>query len=177
MHRTWSCSKSHKKRLRNFQSLLYKGWLSVLSLLKPLIQRVKPSVLKVMNLVQPLGRPRRCGWLDLPALKYAIDINGVTELMMMKADVLSGIGNLKICTAYRYKGDVIEHLPYKLEEALIEQIFTEIAGWNEDLTTMISEDEFPDSFKAYIDFIEKEVGVPISLISVGPDRAQTIMRK
>ena len=123
------------------------------------------------------GRPRRCGWLDLPALKYAIDVNGVTELMMMKADVLSGIGNLKICTAYRYNGDVIEHLPYKLEEALIEPIFTEIAGWNEDLTTMISEDEFPDSFKAYIDFIEKEVGVPISLISVGPDRAQTIMRK
>ena len=123
------------------------------------------------------GRPRRCGWLDLPALKYAIDVNGVTELMMMKADVLSGIGNLKICTAYRYKGEVIEHLPYKLEEALIEPIFTEIAGWNEDLTTMISEDEFPDSFKAYIDFIEKEVCVPISLISVGPDRAQTIMRK
>ena len=123
------------------------------------------------------GRPRRCGWLDLPALKYAIDVNGVTELMMMKADVLSGIGNLKICTAYRYKGEVIEHLPYKLEEALIEPIFTEIAGWNEDLTTMISEDEFPDSFKADIDFIEKEVGVPISLISVGPDRAQTIMRK
>jgi adenylosuccinate synthase len=123
------------------------------------------------------GRPRRCGWLDLPALKYAIDVNGVTELMMMKADVLSGIGNLKICTAYRYKGEVIEHLPYKLEEALIEPIFTEIAGWNEDLTTMISEGEFPDSFKAYIDFIEKEVGVPISLISVGPDRAQTIMRK
>ena len=123
------------------------------------------------------GRPRRCGWLDLPALKYAIDVNGVTVLMLMKADVLSGIGNLKICTAYRYKGDVIEHLPYKLEEALIEPIFTEIAGWNEDLTTMISEDEFPDSFKAYIDFIEKEVGVPISLISVGPDRAQTIMRK
>ena len=97
--------------------------------------------------------------------------------MMMKADVLTGIGNLKICTAYRYKGEVIEHLPYKLEEALIEPIFTEIAGWNEDLTTMISEDEFPGSFKAYIDFIEKEVGVPISLVSVGPDRAQTIMRK
>jgi adenylosuccinate synthase len=123
------------------------------------------------------GRPRRCGWLDLPALKYAIDVNGVTELMMMKADVLSGIGNLKICTAYRYKGEVIEHLPYKLEEALIEPIFTEVAGWNEDLTTMISEDEFPDSFSDYIAFIEKEVGVPISLISVGPDRAQTIMRK
>jgi len=123
------------------------------------------------------GRPRRCGWLDLPALKYAIDVNGVTELMMMKADVLSGIGNLKVCTAYRYKGEVIEHLPYKLEEDLIEPIFTEVAGWNEDLTKMTSEDEFPESFKSYIDYIEKEVGVPISLISVGPDRAQTIMRK
>ena len=123
------------------------------------------------------GRPRRCGWLDLPALKYAIDVNGVTELMMMKADVLSGIGKLKVCTAYRYKGEVIEHLPYKLEEDLIEPIFTEVAGWDEDLTKMTSEDEFPESFKSYIDYIEKEVGVPISLISVGPDRAQTIMRK
>jgi len=123
------------------------------------------------------GRPRRCGWLDLPALKYAIDVNGVTELMMMKADVLSGIGNLKVCTAYRYKGEVIEHLPYKLEEDLIEPIFTEVAGWDEDLTKMTSEDEFPESFKSYIDYIEKEVGVPISLISVGPDRAQTILRK
>ena len=123
------------------------------------------------------GRPRRCGWLDLPALKYAIDVNGVTELMMMKADVLSGIGNLKVCTAYRYKGEVIEHLPYKLEEDLIEPIFTEVPGWEEDLTKMTSEDEFPESFKAYISYIEEEVGVPISLISVGPDRAQTIMRK
>lgn len=123
------------------------------------------------------GRPRRCGWLDLPALKYAIDVNGVTELMMMKADVLSGIGNLKVCTAYRYKGEVIEHLPYKLEEDLIEPIFTEVPGWEEDLTKMTSEDEFPESFQAYINYIEKEVGVPISLISVGPDRAQTIMRK
>ena len=123
------------------------------------------------------GRPRRCGWLDLPALKYAIDVNGVTELMMMKADVLSGIGNLKVCTAYRYKGEVIEHLPYKLEEDLIEPIFTEVPGWEEDLTKMTSEEEFPESFKSYIDYIEKEVGVPISLISVGPDRAQTIMRK
>ena len=122
------------------------------------------------------GRPRRCGWLDLPALKYAIDVNGVTELMMMKADVLSGIGNLKVCTAYRYKGEVIDHLPYKLQEDLIEPIFTEVPGWNEDLTKMTSEDEFPESFKSYIAYIEKEVSVPISLISVGPDRAQTIMR-
>ncbi len=123
------------------------------------------------------GRPRRCGWLDLPALKYAINVNGVTELMMMKADVLSGIGNLQICTAYKYKGEVINHLPYKLQEDLIEPIYTEMAGWEEDLTKMVAEDEFPQTFKDYIAFIEAEVGVPITLVSVGPDRAQTIMRK
>ena len=123
------------------------------------------------------GRPRRCGWLDLPALKYAIDINGVTELMMMKSDVLSGVGNIQVCTAYRYKGEVIEHLPYKLQDDLIDPIFTEMLGWTEDLTQMTNEDQFPDSFKAYIAFIEKEVGVPITLVSVGPDRAQTILRK
>lgn len=122
------------------------------------------------------GRPRRCGWLDLPALKYAIDINGVTELMMMKSDVLSGVGNIQVCTAYRYKGEVIEHLPYKLQDDLIDPIFTEMLGWTEDLTQMTNEDQFPDSFKAYIAFIEKEVGVPITLVSVGPDRAQTILR-
>ena len=122
------------------------------------------------------GRPRRCGWLDLPALKYAIDINGVTELMMMKSDVLSGVGNIQVCTAYRYKGEVIEHLPYKLQDDLINPIFTEMLGWTEDLTQMTNEDQFPDSFKAYIAFIEKEVGVPITLVSVGPDRAQTILR-
>lgn len=122
------------------------------------------------------GRPRRCGWLDLPALKYAIDVNGVTELMMMKADVLSGIGPIQICTAYRYKGETIDHLPYKLQEDLIEPILTEMPGWEEDLTKMTTEDEFPETFKSYIAFIEKEVGVPITLVSVGPDRAQTILR-
>jgi adenylosuccinate synthase len=114
--------------------------------------------------------------LDLPALRYAINVNGVTELMMMKADVLSGIGNLQICTAYKYKGEVINHLPYKLQEDLIEPLFTEMKGWDEDLTSMTSEEEFPESFKDYIAFIEKEVGVPITLVSVGPDRAQTILR-
>jgi adenylosuccinate synthase len=111
------------------------------------------------------GRPRRCGWLDLPALKYAINVNGVTELMMMKADVLSGIGNLQICTAYKYKGEVIDHLPYKLQEDLIEPIYTEMTGWEEDLTKMVAEDEFPQTFKDYIAFIEAEVGVPITLVS------------
>jgi adenylosuccinate synthase len=97
--------------------------------------------------------------------------------MMMKADVLSGIGNLKICTAYKYNGEVIDHLPYKLQDDLIEPIFTEVPGWDEDLMQMTSEDEFPQMFKSYIAFIEKEVGVPITLVSVGPDRAQTILRK
>jgi len=122
------------------------------------------------------GRPRRCGWLDLPALKYAIDVNGVTELMMMKSDVLSGVGPIQICTAYRYKDEVIEHLPYKLQEDLIEPILTELPGWDEDLTKMTDEKEFPETFKAYINYIEKAVGVPITLVSVGPDRAQTILR-
>ena len=122
------------------------------------------------------GRPRRCGWLDLPALKYAIDVNGVTELMMMKSDVLSGVGPIQICTAYRYKGEVIEHLPYKLQEELIEPMLTELPGWDEDLTQMTDEAQFPATFKAYIDYIEKAVGVPITLVSVGPDRAQTILR-
>ncbi|MDG2110871.1 MAG: adenylosuccinate synthase [Schleiferiaceae bacterium] len=122
------------------------------------------------------GRPRRCGWLDLPALKYAINVNGVTELMMMKGDVLSGIGPIKVCTAYKYKDAVIKHLPYKLQEDLIEPIFTELPGWDEDLMQMTSEDVFPQSFKDYISFIEAEVGVPITLVSVGPDRAQTIIR-
>ncbi len=122
------------------------------------------------------GRPRRCGWLDLPALKYAININGVTELMMMKADVLSGFDELKICTSYKYKGALVDHLPYKLEEELIEPQFTTMAGWSEDLTQMTDEEAFPKTFKDYIAFIEREVGVPISLVSVGPDRQQTIIR-
>ena len=96
--------------------------------------------------------------------------------MMMKGDVLSGIGPIKVCTAYKYKGEVVKHLPYKLEENLIEPIFTELQGWDEDLMQMISEDVFPQSFKDYISFIESEVGVPITLVSVGPDRAQTILR-
>ena len=122
------------------------------------------------------GRKRRCGWIDLPALKYAININGVTELMMMKGDVLSGVGNIKICTAYKYKGEVVKHLPYKLQEDLIEPIFKELPGWDEDLMQMTDEESFPQSFKDYIAFIEAEVGVPITLVSVGPDRAQTILR-
>ena len=122
------------------------------------------------------GRPRRCGWLDLVALKYAVQVNGVTQLMMMKGDVLSGFETLKVCTGYNYKGKEIKHLPYNIEEENLTPIYKEIKGWKEDLTKMTEESEFPQEFKDYITFIEKELEVPIKIVSVGPDRKQTIMR-
>ena len=122
------------------------------------------------------GRPRRCGWLDLVALKYAVRINGVTELMMMKGDVLSGFEKLKVCTAYNYKGEKIEHFPYNIEAENVTPIYTEMNGWKEDLTKMTSADQLPKSLNDYIDFLEKELEVPIKIVSVGPDRTQTIHR-
>lgn len=120
------------------------------------------------------GRARRCGWLDLVALKYAVEINGVTELYMMKGDVLSGFETLKVCTAYKYKGQTIDHLPYNIEEENVQPIYEDLKGWNADLTGMRAYDEFPDELKKYIKFIEERVGVPIKIVSVGPDRKQTI---
>ena len=122
------------------------------------------------------GRPRRCGWLDLVALKYAVQINGVTQLMMMKGDVLSGFETLKICTQYKYKGEVIEHLPYNIEPENVEPIYTEMKGWAEDLTKMKGDDQLPQELNDYIEFLEKELNVPIKIVSVGPDRTQTIHR-
>ncbi|MDI9258241.1 adenylosuccinate synthase [Flavobacterium sedimenticola] len=122
------------------------------------------------------GRKRRCGWLDLVALKYAIQINGVTQLMMMKGDVLSGFDTLKVCTAYNYKGQVIHHLPYNIEEENVTPIYTEFKGWQADLTGMTSYEVLPIELKEYIEFIEREVEVPIKIVSVGPDRKQTITR-
>jgi len=122
------------------------------------------------------GRPRRCGWLDLVALKYAVRINGVTELMMMKGDVLSGFEKLKVCTAYNYKGEKIEHFPYNIEAENVTPIYIEMNGWKEDLTKMTSADQLPKSLNDYIDFLEKELEVPIKIVSVGPDRTQTIHR-
>ena len=122
------------------------------------------------------GRPRRCGWLDLPALKYAINVNGVTELMMMKADVLSGFDTLKVCTKYAYRSEEISHLPYSLDEDLITPIYEEIEGWHEDLTGVSDINNLPPALNKYIEFIEKECGVPVSLVSVGPDRTQTLHR-
>ncbi len=122
------------------------------------------------------GRPRRCGWLDLVALRYAVQINGVTALMMMKADVLSGFDKVKVCTAYRYKGKEINHLPYTLDPKEIEPIYTEFEGWNEDLTKITDPGAIPKSLNNYIQFLEKELSVPIKIVSVGPDRIQTIHR-
>lgn len=122
------------------------------------------------------GRPRRCGWLDLVALKYTVQVNGVTQLMMMKGDVLSGFDTLKVCVGYKYKGEKISYLPYNIEENNLTPIYKEIKGWKEDLTKMSDESQFPQAFKEYITFIEEELQVPIKIVSVGPDRKQTIMR-
>ena len=123
------------------------------------------------------GRPRRCGWLDLVALRYAVEINGITQLIMMKGDVLSGFKTLKVCTAYNYKGEEIKHLPFNIEAQNVTPVYTEFHGWKEDLTQMTDASQFPKELKEYIDFLEKELQVPISVVSVGPDRKQTIHRQ
>ncbi|MEO2051187.1 MAG: adenylosuccinate synthase [Allomuricauda sp.] len=122
------------------------------------------------------GRPRRCGWLDLVALKYAVQINGVTELMMMKADVLSGFKTIKVCTAYEYKGEHIQHLPYNIESEYVTPIYTEMKGWAKDLTKLTKAEELPPALNDYILFLEEQLQVPIKIVSVGPDRVQTIHR-
>jgi adenylosuccinate synthase len=123
------------------------------------------------------GRPRRCGWLDLPALRYAIMINGVTQLIMMKSDVLSEFETIKICTAYRYNGQLIDYLPYDLLSGKLEPVYTELKGWLKDITQCTRMEELPEAFLAYVRFIEEQVQVPITILSVGPDRNQTILRK
>ncbi|MBA6153048.1 adenylosuccinate synthase [Gelidibacter maritimus] len=122
------------------------------------------------------GRSRRCGWLDLVALRYACQVNGVTKLIMMKGDVLSGFKTLKVCTAYKYKGDVIHHLPYNIESENVTPIYTDFKGWNEDLTDMTDASDMPQALLEYIEFLEKELEIPITIVSVGPDRKQTIIR-
>jgi len=122
------------------------------------------------------GRARRCGWLDLVALRYACQVNGVTQLMMMKADVLSGFKTLKVCTAYNYKGKEIKHLPYNIESENISPVYTDFKGWAEDLTSMDSAETLPESLISYIEFLEDELQIPIKIVSVGPDRKQTIFR-
>ncbi|MGQ0827006.1 MAG: adenylosuccinate synthase [Bacteroidota bacterium] len=123
------------------------------------------------------GRSRRTGWLDLPALKYAVMINGVTELIMMKADVLSGFETIKVCTKYNYQGKKIDYLPYDYSPELLSPIYTDLKGWNQDLTGLNSPEQMPEALNDYITFIERETGVPITIVSVGPDRTQTLIRK
>ena len=122
------------------------------------------------------GRERRCGWIDLVALKYAIMINGVTKLIMMKSDVLDTFATIKACVAYNVNGKETTELPYSLENN-VTPIYKEIQGWQTDLTKCTKEEELPQAFKDYINFLEKELETPIVILSVGPDRAQTIIRK
>ncbi|MGB0657347.1 MAG: adenylosuccinate synthetase, partial [Flavobacteriaceae bacterium] len=122
------------------------------------------------------GRARRCGWLDLVALKYAIRVNGVTQLMMMKGDVLSGFSTLKVCTAYETAEGPVAHLPFDLSDPSIQPIWKEVRPWKEDLTAMTAENQFPTNFQSYINFLEEELETPIKIVSVGPDRKQTIFR-
>ncbi len=122
------------------------------------------------------GRERRCGWIDLVALKYAIMINGVTKLIMMKSDVLDTFATIKACVAYNVNGKDTTELPYSLENN-VTPIYKEIQGWQTDLTKCTTEEELPQAFKDYIAFLEKELETPIVILSVGPDRAQTIVRK
>lgn len=121
------------------------------------------------------GRARRCGWLDLVALKYAVMINGVTQLIMMKSDVLDSFNTIKACVAYKVNGKITTEFPYEINEG-IEPVYEEFAGWKTDMTQMTSEDEFPEEFNAYISFIEEQTGVPVKIVSVGADREQTIIR-
>jgi len=119
------------------------------------------------------GRPRRCGWLDLVALKYSVMLNGVTELIMMKADVLSRFETIKICVGYEIDGEVVEHFPFELNDN-VKPIYVELPGWQVDLTQIKDQNEFPEELNNYINFIEEEMGIPISIASVGPNREQTI---
>ena len=121
------------------------------------------------------GRPRRCGWLDLVALKYAVMVDGVTQLIMMKSDVMNDFDTIKVATAYRVNGEIVEHFPYEVNDA-IEPVYTEFKGWKCDICKVRRYEDFPVEFKQYVEFIERETGVPVKIISVGPDRDETIVR-
>src|SRR5690606_35403507 len=119
------------------------------------------------------GRPRRCGWLDLVALKYSVMINGVTELIMMKADVLDAFDIIKICVGYEINGEVVEQFPFDLSDE-VKPVYVELPGWNTTLSSIKNQEEFPEELNYYISFIEDEMGIPVSIASVGPNREQTI---
>jgi adenylosuccinate synthase len=121
------------------------------------------------------GRPRRCGWLDLPAMKYSIMINGITQLFMTKADVMSGFKTIRICTSYKINGENCVELPFD-NDSVIEPVYTEFEGWEEQITGYRKFEDLPVALKKYIGFIEKETGVRVTMVSVGPDREETIFR-
>lgn len=121
------------------------------------------------------GRPRRCGWLDLPALKYSIMINGITQLFMTKADVMSGFDTIKICTSYKVNGKECTEIPFN-NDADIEPVYTKLQGWQEDISSIKTYEKLPPALKMFIEFIEKETKVHVTLVSVGPDREETIFR-
>ena len=123
------------------------------------------------------GRERRCGWIDLPALKYACMINGATQVAMMKADVLDSFDTVRVCTHYEIDGKIQDIFPYDLDGLNVKPIYRDFKGWKKDLTKMTSLDQAPAEFLAYIAYLEQELHVPVSIVSVGPDREQTIIRK
>jgi adenylosuccinate synthase len=122
------------------------------------------------------GRPRRCGWLDLPSLKYAIMVNGVNSLIMMKTDVLSDFPVIRVCTEYRDQEGIMERYPYDLSEKGLEPVYKDSEGWNESLDGYISGLNLPDALEGYIRFIEKSAGLPVEMISIGPERSQILYR-
>lgn len=122
------------------------------------------------------GRPRRCGWLDLPALKYSCMINGVTSLYMTKADVLSGFKKIKVCTAYKIGDKLVEELPFDID-AGIEPVYIEMDGWADDITGIRDYQSLPESLRKYVSFVEEQTSLPVGMVSVGPDREETIFRK
>lgn len=122
------------------------------------------------------GRPRRCGWIDLVALRYAIMVDGVTQLIMMKSDVLDTFENIKACIAYDIDGERVTEFPFEIADN-IKPVYVEMKGWQTDMTKMRKEDEFPQEFKDYVAFLEAELSIPIRIVSIGPDRDQTIIRK
>ena len=121
------------------------------------------------------GRPRRCGWLDLPALNYSIMINGITKLFMTKADVMSGFKTIKVCTSYKVDGKECLEIPYN-NDSIIEPVYSELAGWEEDISGIKDFVKLPESLKKFVEFVEQQTGVPVTMVSVGPDREETIFR-
>jgi len=123
------------------------------------------------------GRARRTGWIDIPALKYAIMLNGVTELVMTKADVLSGFDEISVCTHYIQNGEKIDYMPYDIISVKPEPVIENLPGWKEDITKITTEEEIPETLKSYIKYLEEKLNVPIRYLSVGPDRVQTLLLK